>query len=487
MADNNLSKIGECSTVATCSPIVIFEESDDLCDRMDQEIKESLSFTPNPLIEDELRKAFDSLRLNTGVHYPDGIPPSELKLLLDRLRTEYDVGIKTKSTNNDSIFEQVKNMIYNQAVILRSGNELTHLVIPRFDIIPLEGDVKAIGYDTIQDNINSSYLLVLEHMDYDTDIRVQKKKYLDPKMNNAICELALFICETGYSDVNYTDTPIAEDGKIVLLVHSNPCNPTMGLAIRKHSYREPEDGLLGMISHGCVPKILDIAKSYNMLHRKCYDDFGFVGHYRTVYEVYLKKISTTDRNYIDIFYLNNKIKTGLEPITTEGVDFPEFKGKPITHVLESSEFRLTPEEYREQEKRQGYVVDDGVEEYVKLYVQRTNLAKDMDVYALSKYTDMRDVLLTLAQKMVDTINKLISQNIGDMSKKDRRYMCFRLNHSVPYLIEYFDTRSIQLPKAIGGSDESDPPSHGGYVLSRLKEQGHIFSYQAHPSGYFIQA
>lgn len=486
MSDNSSSKSVETNVVATCSPTIIFEESDDLCVRMDKRIKESLSFTPKPLIEDDLRKAFNSLSLHTNVHYPDGIPPSELKLLLDRLRKDYDVIINTKSTD-DSTFEQVKNMIYNQAVILRSGNELKYLVIPRFDIIPLEGEVKATSYETFRDNINSSYLLVLEHIDHDRDIRVQKKKYLDPKMDNAICELALFICETGYSDVNYTDTPITEDDKIALLVHSNPCNPTMGLAIRKHSYREPEDGLIGMISHECAPKILDIAKSYDMLNRECYDDFGFIGHYRTVYDVYLKKIHTAGRNYINTFYLNNMIKTGLEPISIEGVDFPEFKDKPITSVLASSEFRLTPEEYRAREKKQDYLEDDEVEKYVNLYIQRIQFAKDMDVHALAKFKDMRDVLMALTEKMIKSINKLISQNTGDMSKKDKRYVCFKLIYPIPYLIEYLDTRSIELPKAIGGNDERDPSSHGEYVLSRLKEQGKIFSYKAHLAGYFIQA
>ncbi len=441
-------------------------------DKLKQE--ESIRFTPKPMTNEQLKESFLSLNL----------PLSDTDHIFKqckKIRTKYlngvlcdigDVSIEYVKDNNHVLLRKIKCVIYNQAVILRSGNELNNLVIPRFQIITIKDDkIISISYDDlyIEYDTDVMFFIVWENLSYDDDIKVQKKLYHSPENSESISEFALFICETGYSGINYTTTPILPNGKIALLYTETPCNPTLGLALE--DYRYDYLGLINMVSIRDIGKILSIVRGYKL--KPCFRDIGTLGSYITVEQVASKKLSA-DKSEINTFYLNNNIKTGFEPITMDGVSFSEFKGKSFNHLLASKQY--TTIEFQRESLEKGDYNNTYIEKQLKNYNDLLKYAKEKDEAALVEYRDLEDIITRLFVIIVDNINREIAKNTGNMFIKDRRCVNIEMpRFTLMYLRDSIDIQRVEGPEAIGGSVYRDPPTYANYILERLVQQTKIVS------------
>lgn len=106
-------------------------------------------------------------------------------------------------------------------------------------------------------------VIVEQKMDIDQDIDVQEQSFLDyaDSLNEAVCQLALFICKTGYSDVAWRNNPILNNSldekgnrKIVLVDLEELDSPEVGLFGEENKRR----GLVGCVNEkqGKMVKII---------------------------------------------------------------------------------------------------------------------------------------------------------------------------------------------------------------------------------------
>ena len=185
------------------------------------------------------------------------------------------------------------------------------------------------------------------------------------------------------------------------------------------------------------------------------------------------------------FYLNNKIVTGFEPITMDGIEYSEFRDKPIDPLLPSAEFKESSEELRRRldphEKDTEYT-----SEIVKCYEESKKLALKYDISTRKRYRDMEQILMVMTEEFVRLINAAFLKNTGDMSVEDRRKITVQTDifGLAPYLRNYSDCKTIELPETIG----EYKMSYGEYIVEKLCKQKNIRYLRGNNGhGYHIQA
>lgn len=136
------------SIATSCSKVPVEESIDDMFDRIKREDEESINFYPKPMTEEQFSLAFEELQLS----FPED---NIIDKILSTKRC-YNVKFLGKydrtfnDMNNIYLLENVKHMIYNQAVIMRKGLELNKLKIPLFALfVDNKGSLKRITDYTV--------------------------------------------------------------------------------------------------------------------------------------------------------------------------------------------------------------------------------------------------------------------------------------------------------------------------------------------------
>lgn len=142
--------------------------------------------------------------------------------------------------------------ILEAETIIRTYN-YKHLKIPRCQLINLEFQ-------------NSKYdVLIEEKLEFDDSLKFQKQAFTssDPQTQEALCELAVFICKSGYSDLAYRNNPIlktsSERCQIGLIDLEHFESSPWGLC-GTDQYNLNRKGLLSLCNTQMQKRIYEIAK-----------------------------------------------------------------------------------------------------------------------------------------------------------------------------------------------------------------------------------
>ena len=184
-------------------------------------------------------------------------------------------GLLFKIDTHNSMKDRYQNMIYAQTVI--RSHQLGQLLIPNAKLFTVELEGKKheiIAERKIEINPNEEYFL----------------DYAD-SLNEAIRQLALFICKTGYSDVEWRNNPILNnslDGKgnrkIALIDLEEINDPEVGLFGKENTRR----GLVGCVNEEQGKMIETIAKE-NHISASLFTDASFRRKKKLEEEGMLKK------------------------------------------------------------------------------------------------------------------------------------------------------------------------------------------------------
>lgn len=206
---------------------------------------------------------------------------------------------------NDSMQSRYENMIHAQTMIRTHG--LNFLVIPQAKMFSIDRNGK-------------NYAVIVERkMDFNPHLAMQDKYFQDyaVTLEEAIRQLAIFICKSGYSDANWTNNPILNNSldangnrKIGLIDLEDFNSPALGL----FGLKDFRKGLVRCVHADHAEMIKEIAIQHGI------DVSSFEeAHARRVEEM------ENDRK-LEAFYLSKGIIMGNEPLSVDEktLDFPEY-------------------------------------------------------------------------------------------------------------------------------------------------------------------
>lgn len=136
---------------------------------------------------------------------------------------------------------------------------LHHLKVPACHMISLNYEMQKLD------------ILIEEKLDFKSDILEQKKLFARPNQStqDALAQLAFFICKTGYSDVEYRNNPILHtpyDDCIIGLIDLEHFESTpwglFGMVKSKHGISRK--GLVALCSQAFDERIFEIAKKQGL-------------------------------------------------------------------------------------------------------------------------------------------------------------------------------------------------------------------------------
>ncbi len=437
--------------------------------------EDSLRFQCGSVAEKELRQAFESLLLDVSLE--------ELKELRTKMLCCYSVyGEVTSSKSglslsydkwdSSQLLERARNMVYNQSCILKAN---TSLVIPKFRLYILETET-ALDYDGLFSEHSSKVSMVLlrEIIPVNRNEKVQKKLYSTSK--NAVEEFAVLICKTGYPDVNYRESPILKDGRLCLLGHNKPRNPTLGLA---GEYHFSNDGLINLTSPEIAVRVAEISRKYNL--EGFLSEVGWSSELVSVESALRRKHPYRTSGLAD-FHQRNGIRTGRELLSMKGIEYPELRGLPIDEARSVQDYPKTVEEFALdlKEYQDRYTCQDDMNFEVKHYKKTKEHAAKRDLRFKARFSDMEAVLLELTRQMIKAINECISNPKEEVLLADRRRISFK-PMLTGFAREYFDSRKMK-------PLEDGDITYGEYVIQKLIQEGKIYNVWGNNGhGYNIQA
>lgn len=192
--------------------------------------------------------------------------------------------------------------------------QLSHLKVPACQMIPLKIDERS--YD----------VLVEEKLIFDSSYSFQKKAFtlLDQDTEQAVAQLALFICKSGYSDVEYRNNPIldytlypsCQIGLIDLEHLESTVWGLFGMNRKKHGIERK--GLIGLCSQLVQDKVFKIAKDHGLfgdIDEKSVFSYTNKSHFECYIEACQKQTEeiALHRNLCD-FYKISKITSAKQSI-----------------------------------------------------------------------------------------------------------------------------------------------------------------------------
>ncbi len=216
-------------------------------------------------------------------------------------------GTLKPSELDNSIRKRYEAVIEAQNICREYG--LDQLVIPSTSLLSVEFEGKR--YD----------LTAEEKLDVNTEETTQEKNYEEfaESLNEAISQLAIFICKTGYSDVEWRNNPVLsnslENGsrKIALLDLEEMSSQDIGLW---GSVDPKRRGLIGCINEEQAKRVHKIAK-WNGVSTREYKDFSKS-----------RQKELNKYRQLQQFYQKNEIVDGKEQISADiigslGLDISE--------------------------------------------------------------------------------------------------------------------------------------------------------------------
>lgn len=318
---------------------------------------------------------------------------------------------------NESMGIRYKNMITAQEVCLK--HKLTHLVIPNAKKFVVK--------------LNQNYVFTAERrLDFNHTESAQEQQFFlnAKKMDETIRQLAVFIAETGFSDVTWRNIPLlnsAGEGhkKIGLIDLEDFGLPDIGLFGNGWKHR-------GLINCLFSEKHIDI-----VLEEAAKKKIDFESDVKNKRLPAIKMYRELHRFFEEKGILNNQ--------------------RQLVHIDDFNSLGLNLEEEAEIDVEEPMLNENGDEEMV--VVKKTVKLK------------------TVLQEVVDAINGKITTSDGDKSIKDQRNLTLR-----------FKNGKLQPYRELGKIAGDESKSWVNRIIQALVARGHIFKIERTDSDrYLVQA